>query len=137
MHLEAIRAVAHARFRKGDLDEALACCEEIVRLTEGKEPRICRLQLGWTHVGVLLAMGRPDEARAVLAAYADIVATCQSRHFTSQVDRLKAEIEARGSAPGASRRPPECMGPKPRRGAPRELIQARGRLVRPIPGGRA
>jgi len=95
MHLEAMRAVACVRFRRGELEQSLALCEEIVRRTEGKEPRICRLRLGSTHVAVLLAMGRIVEARAAHAVFADLVATCQSPSSTREVAHLAAEIEAR------------------------------------------
>ena len=95
LHIEAIRAVAHALYRMGRLDEALAHCEDIVRRTEGKDPRLCRLQLGPTHVRVQIAMGRIDDARAALAAYADLVAQCQSPLADRLVARLRTEIESR------------------------------------------
>ena len=95
MHIEALRALAHVHFRRGELDEALARCEEHARMTAGKEARVSRLWLGPLHVEILLTMGRPDEARTVLATYADMVATCQTPYFTREVARLKDGIETR------------------------------------------
>jgi hypothetical protein len=40
------RAMANVHFRRGNLGEALRCCEEVLELTEAKDPKVSRLWLG-------------------------------------------------------------------------------------------
>ena len=92
MRTEALRALAHVRFRQGELDEAIALCDQVVELTEGKEPKVSRLWLGPLHVEILVAAGRLEAARNCLRAYGALVRECQSPHFTREAARLQSLI---------------------------------------------
>ena len=86
---EARRCLAHVYFRRGELDETLRLCEEILALLgEGKSP-VSRLWLGPLHVEALFQAGRVDEARRRLADYEAVVAGCQSPRFDQEATRLR------------------------------------------------
>jgi tetratricopeptide (TPR) repeat protein len=93
---EARRCLAHVYFRRGELDETLRLCEEILALLgEGKSP-VSRLWLGPLHVETLFLAGRVDEARLRLTDYEEVVAGCQSPRFNQEATRLR-ELIAVGS----------------------------------------
>ena len=94
MRTEARRALAHVRFRRGELNEAIALCDEVVELTAGKEPKVSRLWLGPLHVNVLVAAGQVEAARDCLRAYDALVRECQSPYFTREVARLQSVVSA-------------------------------------------
>jgi tetratricopeptide (TPR) repeat protein len=93
MRTETRRGLAHVRFRRGELDEAIRLCDEVVELTAGKEPKVSRLWLGPLHVNVLVAAGELERARECLNVYDALVRECQSPHFTREVVRLRSMIE--------------------------------------------
>jgi tetratricopeptide (TPR) repeat protein len=89
---EARRCLAHVYFRRGELDETLRLCEEILALLgEGKSP-VSRLWLGPLHIETLFLAGRVDEARLRLADYEEVVAGCQSPRFNQEATRLRELI---------------------------------------------
>ena len=92
MRTEARRGLAHVRFRRGELDEAIRLCDEVVELTAGKEPKVSRLWLGPLHINVLIAAGELERARECLDVYDALVRECQSPHFTREVVRLRSMI---------------------------------------------
>ena len=93
MRTEARRALAHVRFRRGELDESLCQCNEVLALTAGIEPRLSRLCLGPLHIEALVATGALDEARDQLGTYESLVTECQSPHFKREVVRLRARVD--------------------------------------------
>jgi eukaryotic-like serine/threonine-protein kinase len=93
MRTEARRALAHVRFRRGDVNEALRLCEEVLALTEGSEPRVSRLMLGPLHVDALLAAGRVDDARLRFRDYEALAAKCQSSLAERELARLRADLQ--------------------------------------------
>lgn len=92
MRTEGRRALAHVRFRRGELDEAIRLCDEVVELTDGKEPKVSRLWLGPLHLDVLVAAGQLERARDCLRVYDALVRECQSPYFTREVARLQSLI---------------------------------------------
>jgi tetratricopeptide (TPR) repeat protein len=95
---EAWRCMAHIRIRQGRLDEALRLIDETLAMLGMSESTVVHLFVGPDHVETLLALGRPDEAREALAAYASIVAKCQSPYARREVERLRGLV-AGGEAP--------------------------------------
>ena len=89
---ESRRALAHVHFRRGDLDECLHRCDEIVELTEGLEPKISRLHLGPLHIEALRRAGRHAAASQQLNAYAALVAECQAPNYVREVARLHERL---------------------------------------------
>jgi tetratricopeptide (TPR) repeat protein len=90
---EARRCLAHVRFRRGELAEALRLCEEVLELAAGTESRVSRLWMGPLHVEVLVAAGRDDEARERLSAYRELVSECQSPRFERETTRLESLLQ--------------------------------------------
>jgi len=90
MRTEARRALAHVRFRRGELDEAIRLCDDVVALTAGKEPKLSRLWLGPLHVDALVAAGQLERAHDCLHVYEGLVRECQSPYFTREVARLQS-----------------------------------------------
>ncbi len=95
MKTDARRCLARVRFLRGEFEQTAALCREILELTEGQEPRISRLWAGPLHVESLLALGRGDEARARLDAFAALAGECQSPFFRREAARLEALVAAR------------------------------------------
>lgn len=93
MRTEARRALGHVRFRRGELDEALRLCDEVLALTAGREPKVSRLSLGPLHIELLVAAGRLDAAREQLHTYELLVRECQSPRFDREVLRLRAGVQ--------------------------------------------
>jgi len=92
LRTEAHRGLAHVRFRRGEIDEAIRLCETVHGLLEGKDAKVSRLWMGPLHVEALVAAGRNDEARARLAEYSAVVESCQSPFFTRELARLSARL---------------------------------------------
>ncbi len=92
MQTEAHRCLACVRFKRRELDEAVRLSERVLELTAGTDSRSSRLWSGPVHVRALLALGRRDEARKQLTTYAEMVADCQSPHFSREVTRLETMI---------------------------------------------
>jgi tetratricopeptide (TPR) repeat protein len=90
MRTESRRSLGVIRVMQGRLEEALALFESVVALTEGTDAKVSRLWNGPSHVETLHALGRKDEARVVLDAYAATVAQCQAPCFDDEVRRLRA-----------------------------------------------
>lgn len=93
---EGRRCLAHVHFRRGDLEEALRLCEEILELLGEGKSRVSRLWLGPLHIETLFSLGRVDEARQRLSEYAAIVAECQSPRFDQEVIRLGELVGGKG-----------------------------------------
>lgn len=89
-HFEALRCLAHVRFRRQELDEAERVCEEAHELVSPTESRVSQLWLGPLHIEVLLAQQKRDAAAKKLVAYRALVADCQSPRFTAEASRLAA-----------------------------------------------
>jgi hypothetical protein len=100
---EGRRCLAEVRFRRGEFDKAERLCVAASELASGTESRLSRLWLGPLFIEALLAAGlraeaegKPDEAVAKrglaaehLATYQELVADCQSPHFTREARRLE------------------------------------------------
>jgi tetratricopeptide (TPR) repeat protein len=93
MRTESHRCLAHVRFRRGEIEEAIRHCEAVLALVEGKDPKVSRLWMGPLHVEALAAAGRREEARTRLDDYAALVAECQTPRFSREVVRLRAWLE--------------------------------------------
>ena len=89
LRTEAHRCLGLVHFKRGELDEVVRLSERIIELTAQTDARVSKLWSGPVNIEALLAMGRRDEAREVLAAYAEMVADCQSPHFSREVSRLQ------------------------------------------------
>jgi len=99
---EGRRCLAEVLLRRGEFDEAERLCAEASELVSGTESRLSRLWLGPLYIEALLAAalraeaeGKPDEAATKrdlaaghLARFQDLVADCQSPHFTREATRL-------------------------------------------------
>jgi tetratricopeptide (TPR) repeat protein len=96
---EAWCCMAQVRIRQGRFEDALRLFEQTQEMLATSEGRATRLWMGPAHVETLLALGRRDEARETLRAYAAMVAECQSPHFTREVGRLRGLLEGGVSAP--------------------------------------
>ncbi len=94
MRTEATRALAHARFRRGELGEAIRLCDEVLEITAGKDPKWSRLWMGPLHVEALVAAGQLERARECLTAYDALVNECQSPHFKREAARLVTRVQA-------------------------------------------
>jgi tetratricopeptide (TPR) repeat protein len=92
MRTEARRVLGEVRIRQRRVEEGIALFEEVLALTEGKDPRVSRLWLGPQHVEALMSLGRREEARRRLEAYAELVAECQCPRFRREVARLRPLI---------------------------------------------
>jgi eukaryotic-like serine/threonine-protein kinase len=92
MQTEARRCIAYVESQRGDFEEAVRLSEQVLELTADTDARVSRLWTGPIHIEALLALGRRDEARERLAAYAEMVADCQSPHFTREVARLEGLV---------------------------------------------
>jgi len=92
MRADGRRCLAHVLWKRGELAEALRNCDELLAITSETESRQARLWVGPIHVEVLLALGRREEAASRLDAYAEMVASCQSRQHTEAVARLEARL---------------------------------------------
>jgi hypothetical protein len=90
---EAHRCLAYVHFKRCDFDEAVRLSELILELTAETDARVSRLWSGPVHIEALLALGRREEARKQLAAYGEMVADCQSPHFSREVSRLDGLLE--------------------------------------------
>ena len=113
MRGEAWRCVAHIRIRQGRLDSALGLFEQTLAMLATSEAKAARLWIGPPHVETLLALGRRDEAREVLDAYAGVIAECQTPHFTREVARLRglvAELPPPGPGAACCRRDTRARG---------------------------
>jgi len=86
---EAHRCLGLVHFKRGELDEVVRLSERIIELTAETDARVSKLWLGPLHIEALLALGRRDEASETLATYAEMVADCQSPHFSREVSRLQ------------------------------------------------
>ena len=89
LRTEAHRCLAGVHFKRGELNEVVRLSERIIELTADTDARVSKLWSGPVHIEALLALGRRDEARKQLAAYAEMVADCQSPHFSREVSRLE------------------------------------------------
>src|SRR5262245_9819012 len=99
---EGRRCLAAVRFRRGEFDEAERLCAAASELVSGTESRLSRLWLGPLFIEALIAVGlraeaegKVDEAAAKrslaaehLATYRELVADCQSPHFTREATQL-------------------------------------------------
>jgi ATP/maltotriose-dependent transcriptional regulator MalT len=92
LRTEAQRSLAYVEFKRGEFEEAVRLSELILELTADTDARVSRLWAGPVHIEALIALGRHDEAREMLNAYAEMVADCQSPHFTREVARLDALV---------------------------------------------
>ena len=92
---EGRRCLAHVRFKRGDLEETLRLCDEILGfLGEGKS-RISHLWLGPLHIEALFLSGRREEATQRLADYEALVSECQSPRCDREVVRLKKLLDGK------------------------------------------
>ncbi|HEX4824917.1 MAG TPA: AAA family ATPase [Candidatus Polarisedimenticolaceae bacterium] len=89
MRTEAHRILGEIRRMQGRDEDAVALFEKVWSLTDGTDAKVSRLWTGAPHVEALLALGRRDEAKAVHARWAEIVAASEGAHFQRAVDRLK------------------------------------------------
>jgi tetratricopeptide (TPR) repeat protein len=101
MRTEARRCLAHVRYRRRELDEALRLCDEVLELTAGLEPKVTRLLMGPLHVEALLAAGQGDRARRELASYERLAAGCQSPQARREAARLRPFVDW-SAEPGVS-----------------------------------
>lgn len=92
---EGRRSLAHVYFKRGELDETLRLCDELLGLLGEGESRVSRLWLGPLHIEALHLAGRDEEARRRLAEYEAIVADCQSPRFAQEAIRLRELINGR------------------------------------------
>jgi len=88
LRTEGRRCLAHVHFKRGEQDEALRLCEEILDLLGEGKSRVSRLWMGPLHIEALCLAGRYEEAERRLTEYTAIVAECQSPHFDREVIRL-------------------------------------------------
>jgi hypothetical protein len=88
------RALAYVRFKRGELNEASALCDQVLELTAGKETRASKLWLGPLHVQILVAAGQLEAAGDCLRVYDALVRECQSPYFVGEVARLKSLVSA-------------------------------------------
>ena len=93
LRTEALRGLAYVHFKLGEFEEVVTLSERIIELTEGTDARNSKLWAGPIHIQALLAMGRPEEASARLAAYAEMVGDCQSPYFSREVSRLEGLVK--------------------------------------------
>jgi tetratricopeptide (TPR) repeat protein len=89
LRTEAHCSLARVHFKRGELEEVVRLSERIIELTADTDARVSKLWSGPVHIGALLALGRREEARKQLGAYAEMVADCQSPHFSREVSRLE------------------------------------------------
>ena len=89
LRTEALRCLAYVHFKLGEFEEVVRLSERIIELTEGTDARNSKLWAGPVHITALMELGRRDEARIQLATYAEMVADCQSAHFSGEVSRLE------------------------------------------------
>jgi len=89
LRTESHRSLAHVHFKRGEMEEVIRLSERVLELTAGTDARVSKLWLGPLHIEALLALRRRHEARDVLSAYADMVADCQTPHFSREVVRLR------------------------------------------------
>lgn len=92
LQTEAHRSLAHVQFKRGNVDETIRLSDRILELTAATDARVSRLWLGPLHIEALLTLRRRAEARERLAAYAEMVADCQSPHFSREVTRLEGLV---------------------------------------------
>lgn len=89
LRTEAHRCLAHVHFKLGEFDETVRLNERIIELTASTDARVSKLWTGPLHIEALLALGRREEASSRLRAYSEMVADCQSPHFSREVSRLQ------------------------------------------------
>jgi len=92
LRTEAIRGLAYVHFKLGEFEDVVRLSERIIELTEGTDARNSKLWAGPVHIEALLALGRREEARSRLVAYAEMVSDCQSAHFSREVLRLEGLV---------------------------------------------
>lgn len=92
LRTDARGSLAHVRFLRGEIEDALRLIEEIHGLIGATESRIAPLTIGPLHIEVLFAAGRGDEARERLRVWSELVAECQSPFFAREVERLRALV---------------------------------------------
>jgi tetratricopeptide (TPR) repeat protein len=93
MRTEARRILGMIRVLQGRVEEALPLFESVLALTEGMDAKVSRLWNGPPHVEALITLGRRDEARKVLDAYAATVAVCQAPAFNDDIERLRKQLQ--------------------------------------------
>jgi Tetratricopeptide repeat len=77
---------------QGRLTEAVALFESVLELTEGTDAKVSRIWTGPLHVEALIALGRDDDARRCLEAYAATLAQCQAPFYDAEVARLRERL---------------------------------------------
>ena len=99
---EGHRALAHVRFRRGELDEAERICAAAMSFLADTESKVSRLWLGPVYIETVMALtkraeagGKLEEARArdeeavtLSEAYSALTASCQSPRFSREAERL-------------------------------------------------
>ena len=93
MRTEAHRSLAHVHLKRDELDEVIRLAERILDLTADTDARISKLWIGPPHIEALLALGRRDESRERLAAYAEMLADSQAPHFNREAERLTKMVQ--------------------------------------------
>jgi tetratricopeptide (TPR) repeat protein len=93
MRTEARRGLAYVHYRRGEFDEAIRLYQQIVEMTEGREPKVSRLMMAPWHIRALVSAGRLDDALVQLSAFESLAAECQSPRAVNASIELRALLE--------------------------------------------